>query len=106
MSGGSFDYLYSKSLSNNWLDSETDTQSLEEMADYLEENHKGTQAAVRTRSLLDRVTMLKRMIEGLEQELYSESSDLNKVWKAAEYYNSQDTNEDQLLIEISNLEQS
>lgn len=96
MSGGSYDYLYCKEVSElAW--SEAPIDSLVEMANDLEKEFPGTKAAVLTREV---VTQLQEALTGLGQKVEA----LSRVWYAMEWWKSCDSSFEHPMSEVAKLE--
>lgn len=91
MSGGSFDYLYSKDLGSLI----EEPYLVESMYDRLQEIPQAKETLKKTEELLQKIQDIRNFYKENEGEFY-------RVWKAIEWYDSHDTGEEDMLKEIEN----
>lgn len=91
MSGGSFNYLYVKGLSDLLL---ADPSDLDRMAEELED------LGFLAKPVADRTRALQERIIEVDREVNAEIEALAPMWKAVEWWRSMDWGKDQVMVAL------
>jgi len=103
MSGGSYNYLYSKA-DESALDLLESYNDLTRIYSRLSQLGYATHAASATENILKYLDELSQKIEEYEKRIKPRNTGLKKVWQAVEYWDSSDCSEQEVRAAIADFE--
>jgi len=93
MSGGSYNYLFTKESLFELMENVTDLEDMNKRLKQLKNNELVSKA---TQELLDEVEKLRQFIDNCEKRNQSKILELSEVWKAVEFCDSGDYSQDEI----------